>query len=312
MLAHYEFSAHNDVMIRGERSPAEKEVYSRNPDWSRAAWLIADQPGCENFPVSIVNKILSKPGELIVGALPHREDSFAIGAIIAAKERPFSPLAVPNRQELMALGIQAEAKKYAEGYSMYAERSISFGLTPGTPGDIPNYMGPGIHREGKSPLTVLAADEPAPELAIGTDEVNAFFQGLASEKRLAPHKDRLVGMLFQVARLAMDFNAPTPVAPEELQPEVLQAKAYYQAAQALAQRIAGIRKDLQDLEERLTYRSVISRPAILFEKPLELPAVADVQELRRRFTLSPTDNEIRHALHWYGKAIETLDILRTE
>lgn len=296
-----------------EYSPAQQEVFSKDPDWSKAAQLIAEQSGCENFPVSTVDKILAKPGELIVGALSYRENFFAIGAIIAAKDQPFSPLGSRGDRGLTALRIEPEHKEYTKGHYMHAEREISFSLAPDASSGTSNWMGPGIHyRNGEPNLTILAADELAPELAIGTDEVNAFFEKLVKNERLAPHKDRLVGMLFQTARLAMDFDAPTPVAPEELQPEVSQANAYYQAAQAHAQMIVSARKYIESLEEQQTHRSVIPYPAIYYERPLDLPAVADIQEAKRRLARTPTDSEIRDALRSYDKVIKTLDALRTE
>lgn len=299
--------------MAGEHDAAWHEAYRENPDWRITAQIMAEQPGCEDSILHTVRKIIGKPGELIVGVLPRDERFFAIGAMIAAKERPFNPLLTPGDDRLVALEIAPETKEYAPGFHMIAEREISFGLTRGEPGDISNYMGPGIHsRDGEPSMTILDARTDSPALAIGTDEVNTFFEELAAEARFATHKDRLVGMLFQTAWLAVDFNASVPTAPEALRPELEKAKEYYQTAQVLAQSIADSRKNIAAIADGLEHHSAAFPPAIHFEKPLDLPTLADVQKIQRSLAWPPSDNEVRQALQSYGEAITILDALSTD
>ena len=289
------------------------EASKRNPDWHKTAQLIAEQSGCEDFPVDTVDDILAKPGELIVGVLPRGEDFFAIGAIIAAKKRPFGTVLMDDDGRLVALEILSEVKEVAPGYDMIGEREISFNLRRGESGDISNHMGPGIHsREDGSNMIFLTTKTPAPELAIGTAEVNAFFEELASQERFAPYKDRLVGLLFQTAWLAVDFYAPTPTAPEVLQPEVTKAKEYYKTAQLIAQSIAETRKKIDILVEGLEHHSTLSRPAIHYEQPIKFPTLAKIQEIQHSIAWPPSDSEVRHALESYGEAITILDALSTD
>ena len=323
MLALYEFAGHNDDM-RTELDPVQKEVLRTNPDWITVAWRIQDQPGCENFPVSTVERILDKPGELIVGTVPSREEVFSIGAIIAAKKRPFSPFigGLSEAGPITGLRIEPQGRAHLLGpkgeetgetleSARVAEREISFGL--GNNGFYyPNWVGAGIGlRADGSNMTILDADTPAPELAIGTDEVNAFFEKLVHEERFATRKDRLLGMLFQTARLALDFNAPTPTAPRELQTEIDMAKEYYKRAQVLTPTIADARTEVLVFANALSNLRLVPRPAIHYDEPLQLPDANTVRDMARALTWM-SDSDVREAHKSYSEAIETLNALRTK
>ena len=302
-----ELLIHNGVMNKFDRVRAEAD--KENPDWVKVAKRIAEQPGCENFPIERVEEILSKPGELLVGTLRAREGVFAVGAMVTARDRPFRTLSVGMDNTIVALRIRPERKELsAPGRYMYGEREICFGLEPD---GIPNWMGPGIDTSGDSSMAILAPREPIPEIAVGTDNVNAFFEKLAADDRFSTAGDRLVGVLFQTARLALDFDAPVPTAPEALEAQLAQAKAYYQAAQLVARTIADTRRDLVTLEEKLTDRLAMPRPAIHYDQPLNFPKPADIAKARNGFAW-PSDDDVRYAIESHQEAIRTLDLLKPE
>jgi len=283
-------------------NPVQAEVYKQNPNWVTVAERIAEQPGCETFPVGLVHKIISRPGELIVIPIEVTEETCAIGAIIAARDRPFEPQ-IDGTDRITALRIAPAKKEYTKDIFMHAAREIIFSTDNAR---LFNWMGAGI----RSPHTTLAADIVEPSLAVGTAEVNAFFEALTRNENYSQHGDRLIGALFQTARLALDFEAPSPTSPEVLSLELAQAKRYYQTALQRVHAMQDIRSSLAMLEDLQQSQSAVPRPAIHYDKPIDLPAASDVTKMRRLIAYPPSHSDIQSALASYDIAIATLDSLR--
>lgn len=289
-----------------ELDSVRAEAFKKDPDWKTVAQRIAEQPGCEAFPVETVAKILNRPGELLVTTLGAREGFFAIGAMITSRNRPFT-IVSDSDNRITALKIYPETKPYASGRLMYADRDIAFSTEVGPTWGFSNWMGAGI---SDTAAVTLSASNPDPDLSIGIDKVNTFFEELVHTDKFNSIKDRLVGCLFQVARLALDFDAQTPVAPEELEDEVSRAKLYYAAAQDRARAIINARTALAILHDKIADRKAIPTPAIHFERPLDLPSVEDVIMAEKKLSYSPNDPELGYFLQAYREALETLDLLK--
>lgn len=303
MLAIYKIANHNTTMTR-EIDPVQEEVFRRNPDWMTVAQRIAEQPGHEDFPTADVKRILDKPGELIISTLERREGVFAMGAIIAAKDNPFAA-AVDEKGKIRALRIDSASKDSSFGSRMRAEREIAFWTELQPDSGVSTWMGAGIQRDS----ITLANNAPRLDLAVGADEVNEYFRVLAERPDVQEVKPRIIGSLFQVARLAMDFDAPVPTTPRSLEPELVQAIDYYMSAQRRAQTVIEAKAALDAMVEGIENQGAILTPAIHYDRPLDMPSLSSVREARRAI-LYPTQQEALKALSSYDVVLNTLDIIR--
>jgi len=111
--------------------------------------------------------------------------------------------------------------------------------------------------------------------------------------------------LFHVALLASEFGAPAPTAPEQLKPAISSALLYYSDSLKLALSIRKTKEELNSLEDRISKRGSLQRPAIHYDKPLELPSVDSIQKVRSALQY-PGSSDVDQAIKSYEKAINTL------
>lgn len=289
-----------------ELDPVKAEAYKSNPNWMVVAQRISEQDGCGDFPMSSVEEILNNPGELIVTPANERRGVFTIGALVASQEWPFSAVA-DNDGVVRSLKIEPAKREIGRsGAYMYAAREIAI-ATEATPSlGLATWMGPGIPTEN---LT-LTSDIPKPGLAVGADQINEMFRLLAENPEMYQLKPRVLGALFHVARLAIDFDATVPAAPNTLYTEIVQAQAYYTEAAQRALAVQHARQALGTLISAvITQRS--PRPAIFYDRPLDLPSAQNVSDALNRLGPYPTEDEIKDALKAYREVRETLTSLTT-
>lgn len=299
MLAIYKITNHNTDMTR-ELDPVQAEAYKRNPDWMTVAQRIAEQPGCEDFPIADVERILNKPGEITISTIKDDgESAFVIGAIIPDTENPFEAV-VDKEMNIRLLRINSAVKDSSFGARMRAEREIAV-WTEVNPSGPSTWMGAGI----KSDRIILDSNAPRLDLTVGTDEVNAFFARLAERPDMQRVKPRIVGCLFQVARLALDFGAPTPTAPESLATELAQARDYYLIAQKRAEAIIRL-KDALDLLSM--DQGALPSPAIRYDRSLEISPLPVVRAAQKALNY-PTRREAERAMTSCATVLLTLDAL---
>lgn len=289
-----------------ELDPVKAEAYKRNPDWMVVAQRISEQDGCADFPISSVEEILNNPGELILTPGSERRGVFTIGALVASEEWPFSVVA-DNDGVFRSLKIGPARREIRQtGDYMYAAREIAI-ATEATPSlGLATWMGPGIPTES---LT-LTSDVPKPGFAVGADQINEMFRLLAEDPKMDQLKPRILGALFHVARLAIDFDATIPTAPSTLYPEIVQAQAYYAEATQQALAIQHARQALDKLTSAVSTQGR-SQPAIHYARPLDMPSAQTVTEARNMINPQPSDGEIKAALRSYKEIRETLTSLAT-
>ncbi|NCU37687.1 hypothetical protein EOL96_01315 [Candidatus Saccharibacteria bacterium] len=279
-------------------------AYQKDPKWIEIAKAMAEQPGCEDFPVDTVQTIVENPGGLLVYPFDAQEGVFTIGAMVIARRNSFVP--VIDTSGTWALRINSASTSMGPGNDIVAEREISFftrdnGLT--------NWVGAGLAPTEK---TILAADTHPTNLFIGAERITQYFNDAAENTKLGPHRhNRLVGSLFQVALLGDQFGAPKLTAPSILQPEIEEARAYYLTARERAKAMYVAMQALTRLYGEIATLETIPHPAIHYEKPLTTPTAEQVDEIKKRLFGRnwPSTQELPANLESTDRAFRILDTL---
>lgn len=296
---------HNNRMIR-ELDPVVSEAFREKPDWIRVADLIRRQDGCAEFPVDQVRQILDNLGEIVLTEPDIGDRWVSMSALVVDEGKPFS-IVLDDDNVVRALRIEARKDdQEGLGRGLIAAREISLS-TEGSPPTVTTWMGPGISRPD---IITLASDRPAPRLDIGTDAVNERFALLADTTELSRVKDRILGALFQVALLAIDFDVPSPVAPRALTEEHARAYEFYEVSAKRARAIMDARQALEYLlaQEKLVQGS--DRPAIFFDRPLDGPTVDGIETALRSISWPATDRDVQRSIDIYDKALKVLGALK--